>query len=361
MKKTFVISILLCGLSMVLGGCRKEIKEEAVKVPDWAKSKETEDVEPASEPIEDFVWDDPTPLDEGLKNDSDFKLIGYLPDWYDISVVDKVHIGKYTHINYAFAIPDKEGNIRPNFNDDYVEKIIKLAHENHVMVMLSVGGWSYENIPLEDTFAKATATEEGCHKLANSILQVVQKYNFDGVDLDWEYPRPSTRSQYDMLVNYLYTALSVKNMPLTAAVASGTGNGFSDETLAKLDWVNVMAYDGDEGAGHSPMSFAVDSVNYWTMERGMDKSKVNLGVPFYERPNWASYADIINADPENAYKDETVINGKTVYYNGINLMKEKTDWAMENAGGIMIWEITQDTDNEELSLLNTILDVMRTM
>ena len=35
-------------------------------------------------------------------------------------------------------------------------------------------------------------------------------------------------------------------------------------------------------------------------------------------------------------------------------MKAKTAFALENAGGIMVWQIVQDTDNEELSLLGAI-------
>ena len=86
----------------------------------------------------------------------------------------------------------------------------------------------------------------------------------------------------------------------------------------------------------------------------MDASKVVLGVPFYERPNWASYADIVNANSANAYNDSAVINGTTVYYNGINTMSQKAKFAAENAGGIMIWEISQDTTNSNLSLMNAI-------
>lgn len=115
-----------------------------------------------------------------------------------------------------------------------------------------------------------------------------------------------------------------------------------------------MVYDGNAGSGHSPYNFAVECGEYWTKTRGLSKDKVVLGVPFYERPNWASYADVVAKDPANAYKDSAVINGTTVYYNGITTMKNKTTWACNNAGGIMIWEITQDSKNAQLSLLNAI-------
>ena len=41
----------------------------------------------------------------------EFKLIGYMPNWYSLQVLETAPIERYTHINYAFAIPDKDGKI----------------------------------------------------------------------------------------------------------------------------------------------------------------------------------------------------------------------------------------------------------
>lgn len=58
---------------------------------------------------------------------------------------------------------------------------------------------------------------------------------------------------------------------------------------------------------------------------------------------------------QNAYrKDHTAYNGMDVYYNGVETIKKKTGYAKENLGGIMIWELTQDTGNAEKSLLQAI-------
>lgn len=84
-----------------------------------------------------------------------------------------------------------------------------------------------------------------------------------------------------------------------------------------------------------------------------------IGVPFYERPSWASYDALVAADPQNAYSDTANYMGGTVYYNGIPTMKEKTSYAVENAGGIMIWQIVQDTKDPELSLLSAIIETLR--
>lgn len=289
-----------------------------------------------------------------------FKRVAYYPDWY-ADVVDDVPFSKLTHINYAFAIPTSDGNIRDLEDTAIVNKLISTAHNNGVKVLIAVGGWSYNGYPLEDTFAKATNTDEKCEKLANSILSLIDTYGFDGADIDWEYPRKKTRSQYNVFMTYLKQGLDSRGKLLTAAVVGNgsIGYGQTDTVLNMLDWVNVMAYDGNDSSGHSPYDFAVECGEYWTKTRGLNKDKVVLGVPFYERPNWASYADIIENNSANAYKDSTVMNGTTVYYNGINTMKDKTSWACNNVGGIMIWEIMMDSKNEQLSLLSTIYDTTK--
>ncbi|WP_310603013.1 glycosyl hydrolase family 18 protein [Anaerosporobacter sp.] len=307
--------------------------------------------------------EDTTPDKSNTTNAFDsFKRVAYFPDWYG-DVVNNVQFSKLTHINYAFAIPTTDGNIRDLANKTVVNKLVSTAHNSGVKVLIAVGGWSYNGVELENTFVQATNTDAKCKKLADSILGVVDTYGFDGVDIDWEYPRSNTSAQYETFMTYLKQGLKSRGKLLTAAVVGNgsTGYGQTDKVLQMLDWVNVMAYDGNAGSGHSPYNFAVQCGEYWTKTRGLSKDKVVLGVPFYERPNWASYADIVAKNSENAYKDSAVINGTTVYYNGINTMKDKTTWACNNAGGIMIWEITQDSKNAQFSLLNAIYDTAKAL
>lgn len=47
-------------------------------------------------------------------------------------------------------------------------------------------------------------------------------------------------------------------------------------------------------------------------------------------------------------------NGMEVYYNGVDLIEKKTRYAKENLGGVMIWELTQDTGDAGKSLLQAI-------
>ncbi len=300
--------------------------------------------------------DEDTTVESG-KYGNGFKAVAYYPNWYG-DFTSSVQWDKLTHVNYSFALPNAGGTVDSVAGSaGVINSLIAAAHANDVKVNLAVGGWSYSDGSLcAAVFEQATNTDAKCQSLANSILALVDQYGFDGVDIDWEYPTSSSAAQFTAFMRYLRTGLTARGKLLTSAVQATGGTYQTDEVLDMVDWINVMAYDGNSGSGHSPYSLMVNAFQYWNGTRGVPAEKVVLGVPFYERPNWASYADIVSADAANAYKDSAVINGTTVYYNGLTTMAEKATYAAQNAGGIMIWEISQDSKNEDLSLLNAIYD-----
>lgn len=301
--------------------------------------------------------------------DEDFKVVVYYPSWEPYET-DKIDYTIVTHVNYAFAIPQTDGTLRNLESPDTAKFIIEEAHANNRKVLLAVGGWSYNDVPLESTFVEATNSSDKVKKFGDNIIQMCNDYGFDGVDIDWEHPRVdgNTSKQYEELMLYLAEKLHAQGKLLTSAVLSGAtadGNIYydaaahTDAVLNAVDWVNIMAYDGGDGERHSSYEFAVNSGNYWLQNRKMPASKVVLGVPFYARPSWAAYEDILQADKEAYSKDVATFNGMEAHYNGIDTIKAKTDYAIQNFGGIMVWEITQDTSDKKYSLLNAIGEAIK--
>ncbi|WP_297871258.1 glycosyl hydrolase family 18 protein [uncultured Oscillibacter sp.] len=307
------------------------------------------------------------PIDASEPRDTaltDFKVVGYYPSWKP-DKLRSVDFGVLTHVCYAFAIPTAEGGLRALENPEAAETLIRSAHENGARVLLSVGGWSYNDVPLENVFMEAAADDAKRLRLAESILAMCEEYGFDGVDMDWEHPRVDGDSarRYEALMLTLSERLHAQGKLLTAAVLSGAtadGNIYYDAAahtnavLNAVDFINVMAYDGGDGERHSQYQFAVDCGTYWRETRGLPAHKVVLGVPFYTRPGWADYGTIVAAVPEASARDHVLYNGMEVYYNGVDTIAEKTRYAREHLGGIMIWELTQDTAGREESLLQTI-------
>ena len=339
-------------------------------------------VDAGEQPDSSDVWEDlgilegePTqpegvdnrPVDASVPQDTeltDFKVVGYYPSWKP----DKlwaVDFGVVTHICYAFAIPTSEGGLLDLENSDTAITLIESAHANGAKVLLSIGGWSYNDNPLENVFMEATSSAAKIQGFAESILAMCDKYGFDGIDMDWEHPRVdgTSAAQYESLMLLLSKRLHEQGKLLTAAVLSGAtadGNIYYDAAahtnavLNAVDFINIMAYDGGDGERHSQYQFAVNCGTYWKETRGLPAHKIVLGVPFYARPSWEGYGTILESIPDACDKDHVAYNGMEVYYNGVSTITEKTLYAKENLGGIMIWELTQDSMDNDKSLLQAI-------
>jgi hypothetical protein len=123
--------------------------------------------------------------------------------------------------------------------------------------------------------------------------------------------------------------------------------------LDDVDFLNIMIYD--MGNPHSPYSAAVNAIPIWCEQKGLAKEKFMLGVPFYSNnPDVLTYAQIVAQNPDAATQDN--VGGYD--YNGLPTITQKTNLALEQAGGIMIWEIGQDAGGSAL-LLSAIYELAK--
>ena len=306
----------------------------------------------------------PMPISAQAGTAAPFRVVAYYPSWRSLSQVASVPFDQLTHLIYAFAIPTEDGGLQPLENAAAASALIREAHARGVKVLLAVGGWSDDTKLLEPVFAAATSTAAKRTKLADAITAMCNTYGFDGVDLDWEYPRTSgTYRQYEQLIAALSQRLQSRGKLLTAAVIGGAATSgapysgaaaFTDQVLNTVDWIHVMAYDGDNGSRHSTYDYAVACGKYWRNTRGMPAEKVVLGLPFYARPGGIPYRSILQAVPDADQHDTVLYRGQRIWYNGTATIAAKTAYALENLGGVMIWEITQDAAGSPKSLLSAI-------
>ncbi|MEU0092396.1 glycosyl hydrolase family 18 protein [Kribbella sp. NPDC006257] len=279
-----------------------------------------------------------------------FKSVGYMPSWS--GSVNAVQYSKLTHINYAFVLPNSNGSLQGVPDGGKLSSLVSAAHSNGVKVSLSIGGWNDGN----DSAFEALAGNSGSRTtFVNAVMGVINQYGLDGADIDWEYPDPGTSgNNYTALMQQLSNTLHANGKLLTAAVVSegDTANGVQPAVFGYVDWLNIMAYDG--GSPHANYDWSIAAANFWK-NRGLPKAKTVLGVPFYSRPGYLTYAQIVAMNPNNANVDCVQANGAQQCYNGIPTIKRKTQWAVANGGGIMNWELSQDTTGAT-SLVSAIFD-----
>ncbi len=279
-----------------------------------------------------------------------FKSIGYMPSW--AGSANAIQYGKLTHVNYAFVLPNSNGSLQGLDNPAKLQSIVSLGHAQGVKVSISIGGWNDGNDSAFEALAGNTTARTA---FVNNVVNLVNQYGLDGVDIDWEYPDPGTSgNNYTALMSQLSTAMHSRGKLLTAAVVSegGTAGGVQPAVFGSVDWLNIMTYDG--GSPHSNYDWSVNAVNFWK-GRGLPASKAVIGVPFYSRPGYYTFADLVSRDPANANRDCTTVNGSNECYNGLPTVRRKTQWAMANGTGIMFWEMSQDATGAN-SLVNAIYE-----
>lgn len=204
-------------------------------------------------------------------------------------------------VYYCFVNPTSSGGVTiSDAFKKYYDDVIALKNSG-VRVVVSVAGSTqvFSDVCYSDTLRE---------KFAQALVDVVVEYNFDGIDLDWEFPGTGSRDTAIDKANYtkLFKSLREKldaiqddkgtNYLLSSAVPStswGTNRYDFPGMNTYLDYVNMMSYDlnrTDKTTHISPLytsskdggyGFSVQyGVNRFT-SLGLDKSKIIIGVACY--------------------------------------------------------------------------------
>lgn len=276
-----------------------------------------------------------------------FIILAYATDGV---IANLIPYDKLTHLNYSFLTPNADGTFNPIVNGWKLKQIVGTARQHGVKVSIAVGGWGWDA-----QFEEMAADPQARTAFVQNLRAVVDEYQLDGVDMDWEYPDPGPSSQNFLdLIRELRAALPDKLLT-TAVVAHGDehGLGIPSESFEYFDFINVMTYDG---ADHGTMEQYERGLAYWS-GRGLPRDKIVLGVPFYGDPD-LPYYKIVQEDPAAAQADSIEYFGRLYHYNGIPTIQAKTRLAMEKAAGIMFWSLDHDAQGE-LSLVNAIFEAAR--
>ncbi|CAG9096681.1 unnamed protein product [Plutella xylostella] len=246
-----------------------------------------------------------------------YKVVCYYTNWawyrpdsgkYSPSDIDP---SLCTHIVYAFAVLDsskliiKPHDVFLDVENKFYEKVVALKRHG-VKVLLGLGGW---NDSAGDKYSRLVNSPSARRTFIVHALDFIEQFEFDGLDLDWEYPKcwqvecengPSSDKQgFASLVKELKSAFTPRGLLLSAAVSPSKrviDEGYDVPVLSKnLDWIAVMAYDyhgqWDKKTGHvSPMyvsdkdehkTFNVNFTMHYYMQKGASRRKLIMGVPMY--------------------------------------------------------------------------------
>ena len=325
--------------------------------------------------------------------------VGYVMSSRNFNGLSDVAIQTLDVVNYAFAnINNHKVSVLSLAN---LEKMLD-ARRHGVRVLLCIGGYGKDAVP----FSQAARTEETRIIFAQSIVDAVEKYHFDGVDIDWEYPGfygdsgysiPLTedKANYNLLMAEIRTRLKAANEDyIISAAVPGGGNYPRNYDLAGLnnilDYFNLMTYDLDDrntsshvtplyNSSYSTSASVNQTVNLYK-NSGVSPSKLIIGAAFYGRQfNLKSTGRIMMASATSAsitysniysfylsitdgtvtrYWDNTAKapylydskNNVTISYEDPESIKYKAQYAIDqNLAGMMFWEYSQDSNDTLLT------------
>ena len=277
-------------------------------------------------------------------------VVGYLPTWADFpNSVHNIDLGVVTHLDVAFVTPDASGAIALPAG---IAEVVQTAHAKGVKVLISLGGGGAD----ANLYGSLLGNPNSAGQFVDHLARAVLDNSLDGVDVDIEGDvldgKAVTPSQYEAFVTKLATALHADDKLMTAALGGWFADQVTNSAAQQFDLLGVMSYDASgtwsaNPSQHSPYQMAVDDYNFWTTAKGVAPDRILVGVPFYGY-GWGKYkrawkySELVSGFQGAQNQDQIGSGTDVIYYNGMATIHDKAVFAQQKAGGIMIWELTQD-------------------
>lgn len=313
------------------------------------------------------------------------KIVGYLPYYKGVSQTADYTL--YTHLHYFAIWPAADGSLTYPSAQDSVGmanqfSALKEKLENSDTKLIITFGGTAENG--SEHFAAMAKNETTRGKFKDNVMALVNAWEADGIDIDWEWGSPNSpeedRIANGVLIAELRELCTEASITLSVDISPSANNGknYDATKMALADYINVMSYSyngawASTANHHSPM-VKIESLGleYW-MGRGLQKEKLNIGTAFYGFKYNGTY------QPGTAFTSTTTLNytqvkqyiadGYTVvednwngtycyseldnaiiYYDSPSNIAHKMAYAKDSSySGIIIWEIGQDDTDQTLS------------
>jgi chitinase len=244
-----------------------------------------------------------------LSAQSNKVIIGYVGGFRGLIKTELIDAKKLTHVNYAFVdVRNNRAWLHREATDTINFRNLNLLKKQNpaLKILISIGGWTWSG-----RFSDAVLTDTSRRGFATSAIDIIKKYEMDGIDIDWEYPalpgdkgnifRPEDQQNYTLMFKELRRQLDSlqkqtgKKYLLTTAV--GAFKEFVEHTEMNqvqqyLDYINLMTYDlsGGKIASHHTALYEskaydlhknADNAVTLFMAAGVPANKLVMGIAFY--------------------------------------------------------------------------------
>jgi chitinase len=272
---------------------------------------------------------------------------------------ESIDASSYTHIVFSFASISAEGTLEPwDFEADIeggeYQKFLNVRERYPgIKLLIAVGGWTHNDPENERLyrFSNAASTEMNRMKFAQSAVNFMREYGYDGLDIDWEYPGDETRGGNATIdkrnlvllceeLRKFFDAAS-EGFQLTIAIPASIArfeSGFDLGGIAKsVDFFNVMAYDmhgvwdfPPVTGAHSDIAGINEAIDF--MLTDVAASQIVMGMPAYGRSyTMVDESCLALGCPFDESSNETAIGG-CLDTSGFVPYVEIYDWTQMGEG-----------------------------
>lgn len=322
-----------------------------------------------------------------------FAVFGYYSG--RATMVDSFPVEKLTHLCFSFTHLKGSSISLSNARDSAsLSSCVALKKRNpKLKVIVSMGGWT-GCYTCSDVFM----SDDSRKIFASSVKKLLNDFNADGIDLDWEYPAiagppghpysPKDKDNFTALIQTLRDTLG-KTKELSFAAG-----GFTSYINDAVDWkkvsplvdrINLMTYDMITGydtiTGHHTGLYSTpkqkescDNAVKMMIEKGVPVKKLLIGAAFYARI-WENvgaenaglygkgkflrgvssnaYAKMFASDTDFVYHWDAVASAPYFYnakkkwfvtYDDSASIALKTEYAIKHKlNGLMFWQLADDS------------------
>lgn len=181
-----------------------------------------------------------------------------------------------------------KGNVLENVNTSG-KNYISWAHSNGYKVWPIIS-----NNSMQETTSEIMNDYELRKKLINQIIDYVQKYNLDGINIDFENMKEEDKNLFSRFIIELTPRLKNIGKVVSVDVTEPDGSPewslcFNRNVLGKIvDYMMFMAYDQTGSFSNSPgttagYNWVNVNVNKFLGQEEVPKEKLILAIPFYTR------------------------------------------------------------------------------
>lgn len=248
-----------------------------------------------------------------------------------------------------------KGNVEENVGTDG-ENYISWAHNNGLAVWAMLS-----NESMMETTSEIMNDYQLRNELINNIVDLVVKYNLDGINIDFENMYMEDKAMFNRFLIELEPRLNEMGKVLSVDVTAPDGSEtwsmcYDRNTISKVaDYIIFMAYD--QNGASSPVEGTTAGCDWveanvvkFLGQEGVDSSKLVLGVPFYTRL-WKESNGEISSDTVDVKDVDTVLPSNVERKWDDNLKQYYVEY-QQNGNTYKMWVEDEESIEAKLELVN---------